>query len=32
MGFGSRILVNNILAVEDVHGGNVKSAFDICQE
>jgi hypothetical protein len=32
IGFGSRILVNNLLAGKDVHGGNVNSAFDICQE
>jgi hypothetical protein len=32
IGFGSRILVNNLFAGKDVHGGNVNSAFDICKE
>jgi hypothetical protein len=31
IGFGSRILVNNLLAGNDVQGGNVNSAFDICK-
>jgi hypothetical protein len=31
IGFGPRILVNNLLAGNDVQGGNVNSAFDICK-
>ena len=32
LGFGSRILGNNLLVGKGVHGENVNSAFDICQE
>jgi hypothetical protein len=32
LGFGSRILGNNLLVGKGVHGENVNSAFDIYQE